>query len=147
MIDSIDHLLGRVHQTDCLPFMRSLPDKCVDLVLTDPPYGIERFKAGDGGNSKKIQSFGDKDTPWNHTKPTAECFQEIFRISKSQIIFGMNNFTLPPSEYFIVWNKGQKMPSFAECELAWTNIRVPAKIIDERFEMDKEHPAQKPINL
>ena len=144
---NITNLLGKIHNCDCLEFMKQLPDKCVDLVLTDPPYGIERFKAKDGGNSKKITSFGDRDTAWNHTKPVDDCFAEIFRISKKQIIFGMNNFNLPPTEYFIVWDKGQKMPSFAECELAWTNIRIPAKIIRNGFECDKEHPAQKPFDL
>ena len=39
-MESIDHLLGKVHNVDCLEFMKQLPDKCVDLVLTDPPYGI-----------------------------------------------------------------------------------------------------------
>jgi DNA modification methylase len=39
-MNDISHLLGRIHQTDCLPFMRSLPDKCVDIVACDPPYGM-----------------------------------------------------------------------------------------------------------
>ena len=38
---SIEHLLGKVHNCDCMELMKQLPDKCVDLVLTDPPYGID----------------------------------------------------------------------------------------------------------
>ena len=45
-MESIDHLLGKIHQGDCLPFMRSLPDKCVDLILTDPPYEISDSRPG-----------------------------------------------------------------------------------------------------
>ena len=59
----------------------------------------------------------------------------------------MNNFELPITEHFIVWDKMQKMPSFAECELAWSSCSTPAKIIRCRFETEKIHPAQKPVEL
>ena len=59
----------------------------------------------------------------------------------------MNNFDLPTTEYYIVWDKGQKLPSFAECELAWSSIHKPAKILFYRFESGKCHPAQKPVEL
>jgi len=140
-------MINKVIQGDCLDVMKNIPDKSIDLVLTDPPYGIERFNRKDGGNSKKIKCFGDRDENWNRYKPTQEMFDEIFRVSKEQIIFGMNNFNLPSTEYFIVWDKMQKMPSFAECELMWCSIRVPAKIIRVRFPSGKYHPAQKPIEL
>ena len=117
------------------------------MLITDPPYGIKRFDASDGGNSKKIKGFGDKDKNWNRDKPTQEIFDQLFRTSSNQIIFGMNNFSLPQTEYFIVWDKGQKMPSFAECELAWCSYKKPAKIIRHRFVMGKVHPAEKPIGL
>ena len=136
-----------LHLGDCLEVMRSMPDKSVDAVITDPPYGIKRFNANDGGNSKKIRGFGDSDKNWNRTKPTQEIVDHLFRISHDQIIFGMNNFSLPQTEYFIVWDKGQKMPSFAECELAWCSYKKPAKIIRHRFVMGKVHPAEKPIGL
>jgi site-specific DNA-methyltransferase (adenine-specific) len=139
--------VNEIYCCDCLELMKLMPDKSVDLVLTDPPYGIKRFNARDGGNSKKIKSFGHTDENWNRIKPTNECFNEIFRVSKNQIIFGMNNFSLPPTEYFIVWDKGQKLPSFAECELIWTSIKKPAKIIRVGFQRNKVHPAQKPVEL
>lgn len=132
---------------DCLELMKDIPDGSIDAVITDPPYGLERFKANDGGNSKKIRSFGDIDTNWNNEKPKKEIFDKIFSVSKNQIIFGMNNFDLPSTEYYIVWDKGQKMPSFAECELAWCSYKKPAKIYKTRFVMGKSHPAEKPINL
>lgn len=146
MLD-IKDIENKILNMDCMDILKQLPDKCIDLVLTDPPYNIKRFNRNDGGNSKKIKSFGDRDKNWNDLPPSKEVFDEIFRISKNQIIFGMNNFELPPTEHFIVWDKMQKMPSFAECELAWSSCSTPAKIIRCRFEMDKIHPAQKPLKL
>jgi site-specific DNA-methyltransferase (adenine-specific) len=141
---------GRVRliNGDCVSYMKGLPDKCFELAVVDPPYGLERFNAADGGNSKKIQSFGDSDKNWNNIKPTTEYFQELFRVSAHQIIWGGNNFNLPQSEYFIIWDKIQMMPSFARCEMAWTNCKVPAKIFAARSQDAKRiHPTQKPVAL
>ena len=133
---------------DNLELMARYPDKYFDLAIVDPPYGLERFKANDGGNSKKITTFGDKDKNWNNIKPTAEYWNELFRVSKNQIVWGGNNFELPTSEYFIIWDKGQMMPSFARCEMAWTNCKVPAKIYAKRSQdLNRIHPTQKPVAL
>jgi len=133
---------------DCMEYMATVPDKYFDLAIVDPPYGLERFKANDGGNSKKITTFGDKDKNWNNIKPTTEYWAELFRVSKNQIVWGGNNFELPTSEYFIVWDKGQMMPSFARCEMAWTNCKVPAKIYAKRSQdLNRIHPTQKPVAL
>ena len=133
---------------DNMELMARYPDNYFDLAIVDPPYGLERFKAKDGGNSKKIKSFGDKDKNWNNIKPTAEYWNELFRVSKNQIVWGGNNFELPTSEYFIVWDKGQMMPSFARCEMAWTNCKVPAKIYAKRSQdLNRIHPTQKPVSL
>lgn len=75
VMENIEHLLGKIHQGDCLPFMRALPDKCVDLVLTDPPYGI-----GFGYN-------GYDDSIENFRKTVIEATKEIIRISKLAAIF------------------------------------------------------------
>ena len=133
---------------DCMIGMARYPDKHFDLAIVDPPYGIDRYKKNDGGNSKKIRCFGDKDKNWNNEKPSDKYFEELFRISKSQIIWGANNFTLPTSEYFIIWDKQQMMPSFARCEMAWTNRKVPAKIYAHRSQdKNRIHPTQKPVAL
>jgi site-specific DNA-methyltransferase (adenine-specific) len=133
---------------DCMDLMEEMPDNYIDLAIVDPPYGIMRFKEKDGGNSKKIKSFGDKEKNWNNIKPDNSYFNELFRISKNQIIWGANNFILPCSEYFIIWDKRQMMPSFARCEYAWTNIKKPAKIYENgRRDLIKIHPTQKPVAL
>jgi site-specific DNA-methyltransferase (adenine-specific) len=135
---------------DCMKAMKNIPDNYFELAIVDPPYGIERFSKNDGGNSKKIKSFGDKNKNWNNIKPKKEYFDELFRVSKYQIIWGANNFNLPTSEYFIIWDKKQMMPSFARCEMAWTNCRKPAKIFEYSLRNRKDkriHPTQKPVAL
>ena len=71
-------------QGDCLELMKRIPDGSVDLVLTDPPYGI-----------------GIAD--WDNEPAKKEIFNEIFRVSKNQIIFGGNFFDLPKTESWIIW--------------------------------------------
>ncbi len=140
--------LSEVYLEDCVTALKRYADNYFDLAIVDPPYGLERFKANDGGNSKKITTFGDKDKNWNNIKPTAEYWEQLFRVSKNQIVWGGNNFELPTSEYFIVWDKGQMMPSFARCEMAWTNCKVPAKIYAKRSQdLNRIHPTQKPTAL
>ena len=144
------HKLNQIILADCMDIMRDIPDKYFELAIVDPPYGIDRYNKNDGGNSNKIKSFGDKDKNWNNIKPDNLYFEELFRISKNQIIWGGNNFKLPLSEYFIIWDKGQMMPSFAQCEMAWTNCKKPAKIFKQRTVEQgriKIHPTQKPVAL
>ena len=78
--------LNTAYQGDCLDFMRDLPDKCIDLVLTDPPYREEKENSPARGMVKfgDMQDFG--------CKLTVEQYNEILRISKHQIIWGANNF-------------------------------------------------------
>jgi site-specific DNA-methyltransferase (adenine-specific) len=63
---------------------------------------------------------------WNAIKPTQEYFDELFRISREQIIWGANNFTLPVSEYFCVWDKQQTVANFASASLTLTSVQCPA---------------------
>ena len=131
--------------------MKDYGDNYFDLAIVDPPYGLERFKANDGGNSNKIKSFGDSDKNWNNVKPKKAYFTELFRVSKKQIIWGGNNFELPTSEYFIIWQKSNAFDfSFAMVEQAWTNIKKPAKIFKRLHVQNKDkrtHPTQKPVKL
>jgi len=142
-----------LHLGDCLEAMRAMPDNSYDLAIVDPPYGLERFKANDGGNSKKIKAFGDKHKNWNNIKPVAEYWEQLFRVSKNQIVWGANNFELPPSEYFLCWNKEQAMPNFATLEYAYVSmgLKKPAKLftysIHKHNQTNKIHPTQKPVKL
>jgi len=134
--------LNRIYQGDCLDLMQEMPDKSVDLVLTDPPYGI-------GIAHNPIRQMHEK-KDWDEKPPSREYFKEIFRISKNQIIFGGNYFRLPPTQCFIIWDKEQPEDfSTGMCEMAWTSFKSPAKLFSERVTggEKKVHPTQKPLSL
>jgi site-specific DNA-methyltransferase (adenine-specific) len=127
--------------------MKRYPDNYFDLAIVDPPYGIERFKKG----GSHVNKYGTENQDWNNIKPTQEYFNELFRVSKFQIIWGSNNFNLPTSEYFIIWQKGNALDfSFAMVEQAWTNVKKPAKLFKYLHVQNNEnriHPTQKPVKL
>ena len=136
---------------DCMNVMAKMPDKCVDLVLTDPPYGIGLSQKTEMGY-KGFNVF--KKSDWDNKIPDVECFNELFRVSKNQIIFGGNYYGLPPTRCVIVWDKGEGFyeRTFAECEVAWTSFNQNSKIFkhDPLANGDykgKQHIAQKPVPL
>ena len=120
------------------------------MAIVDPPYGIERFKKGSLRFDKSEKAKNG--LQWD-VKPSDEYFKELFRVSKNQIVWGANNFIMPPSEYFLVWNKKQTVDNFASAEYAWVSmgLKTPAKIFDygihKHNHIDKIHPTQKPIDL
>jgi site-specific DNA-methyltransferase (adenine-specific) len=150
-------LINKIHNADCLEFMKQLPDKSIDLVLTDPPYGIDyggQLKGkGDGNGGIDKNGWKSWEAPtWDKEKPTKEFFEEIFRISKNQIIWGGNYFNLPISMGWLVWNKGQRNFSLADGELAWTSFNKALRIFDysrgeQLAEETRIHPTQKPLAL
>ena len=146
---------SRVYLRDCMEAMAEFPDNYFDLAVVDPPYGIERFKNVTTTPSSKdvhAKRFQRMETV-NNDKPSDEYWSELFRVSKNQIIWGANNFELPPSEYFLCWNKEQAMPNFATLEYAWVSmgLKKPAKLftysIHKHNQVDKVHPTQKPVAL
>jgi site-specific DNA-methyltransferase (adenine-specific) len=152
--------LNTIYNCDCLEAMKLMPDKSVDLVLTDPPYGKMWTRGVNGIGILKDKNEDDK-TLWDKQIPSREYFDEMFRVSKNQIIFGGNYFTeyLPPSNCWLVWDKlgdlklGEQIP-FAHCELVWTSFNKTVKkytlrqqgFINDNDEK-REHPTQKPTPL
>jgi site-specific DNA-methyltransferase (adenine-specific) len=125
-----------------MALMARYPDKHFDLAIVDPPYGI-------GISSNPVRQQHDKKI-WDNNTPNKEYFNELFRASKEQIIWGGNYFELPASQCFIVWDKKQPENfSLAMCELAYCSISKPAKIFRYSVltERDKIHPTQKPVAL
>ena len=140
---------------DNMELMARYPDNYFDLAIVDPPYGIERFKkvtTTPSAKDKHAKSFQRMESV-NNIKPSLEYWNELFRVSKNQIVFGANNFIMPPSEYFLIWDKKQAMPNFARCEYAWVSmgLKTPAKICEHSIHIhnqtEKIHPTQKPIYL
>ena len=147
--------LSEVYLEDCVTALKRYSDNHFDLAIVDPPYGIERFKNVTTTPSSKdvhAKRFQRMETV-NNDKPSDEYWSELFRVSKNQIVWGANNFELPPSEYFFCWNKQQAMPNFATLEYAWVSmgLKKPAKLftysIHKHNQVDKVHPTQKPIPL
>jgi site-specific DNA-methyltransferase (adenine-specific) len=145
----------QITNEDNMELMARYPDNHFDLAIVDPPYGIERFKNVTTTPSSKdvhAKRFQRMETV-NNDKPSDEYWSELFRVSKNQIVWGANNFELPPSEYFLCWNKEQAMPNFATLEYAWVSmgLKKPAKLftysIHKHNQVDKVHPTQKPVAL
>lgn len=141
---------------DCMEAMKQMPDKAWELAIVDPPYGLERFKHG----GSVVNRYGDEKGAWNNTKPSEEYFNELFRVSKNQIIWGANHFIsrMPfDSSCWIVWDKMNGENDFADCELAWTSFSKAVRQFTFRWAgmlqgnmANKEiriHPTQKPVAL
>lgn len=148
---TISHFKNKIIHGDCLEVMKQLPDKSIDLVLTDPPYGIGADK-GVGRSLKKNSNIIKKDD-WDKEIPSEEIFNQIFRISRNQIIWGGNYFIndLKDTKCFIVLDKSNIPDNFktmSPVELAWTSFSKPSKIFRTSTNTgNKIHPTQKPIVL
>ena len=163
---------NKIHLGDCMDFLREMPDKSVDLVLTDPPYGdAGTYLKGsiDGrfdGRSPKYRrkydivksirtggswaaKYKNKTAAWD-VAPSGKIFDEIFRVSKNQIIWGGNYFKLPPARCFFVWDKKNISENFSMsmCEYAWTSFTGNAKLYRQiPQDSARFHPTQKPVGL
>lgn len=134
------------YNMDCMEYMRSLPDKAFDLAVVDPPYRnqSENQPTKDMRKNGKMSCFGDK--------PKPEYFQELFRVSKNQIIWGANNFDLPSCKGFLVWRKTNIPENFtmSMAEFAWVSegLSTISKVFDfSASGQNRIHPTQKPIEL
>lgn len=131
---------------DNMELMARYPDNYFDLAIVDPPYGIGITNECMGGR-KTIKP--DKNKNWDNEVPTKEYFDELFRVSKNQIIWGGNYFELPISRYFAIWDKGETMygRDFAEAEFAWVNKGGTRIYKNSPNQLLRIHPTQKPEQL
>jgi len=146
-------LLGVLEATceDCIALMARYADKHFDLAIVDPPYGIgaSEMQMGKGKNKQWEKGKG-----WDSKPPTMEYFDELWRVSRRQIIWGGNYFPMPAIGGWIFWDKARdKDVSFADGELAWTNFLTTLKKITVRYDgfigadVERIHPTQKPVAL
>lgn len=169
-----------VYNMDCMDYMRTLPDKAFDLAIVDPPYGIlapkmnmgsapnrhgkgqypgistaermRRVRRDSGAGKLKNRALNTMKCDWDDAPPTQEYFDELFRVSRNQIIWGGNYFPLPPTRGIVCWDKQQPWENFSQWEMAWTSFDCPAKLISlsntgGRNDEQKIHPTQKPVRL
>ena len=134
-----DHAGIVIYHGDCREILPTLAP--VDLLLTDPPYGL-----GIAANPFR-QKFAKQQ--WDAAPVDAPLLQSCVAATKKAIIWGGNYFALPAHQRFFVWDKGQPEDfSSAMCEMAWSNIGGPAKLWRERVVgYHKDHPTQKPVEL
>jgi DNA modification methylase len=135
-----------IYHGDCREIMERVSE--IDLVLTDPPYGIKRdgkaVSTSSHGGTKGFKSYG-----WDSAPANISAMFDIYHFKK-MIIWGGNYFKLPPSGSWLVWDKGQELDQ-ADCELAWTNLKIPIRrLLLNRVALLKDgtqHPTQKPLQL
>ena len=130
---------------DNMQLMARYPDNYFELAIIDPPYGI----GYSGRDGQKTVKYNNK-KKWDNKTPSQEYFDELFRVSKDQVIWGANYFTnfFELGKGIICWFKHQN-GNFAQWEMAYTSIGN-AKHFDRSYQQDqynKIHPTQKPIAL
>ena len=151
--------LNGFYNMDCMEGMKQFPDKYFELAIVDPQYGIS-YARGKNGWGVCENRPDRKDVSWDKKPPDKAYFDELFRVSKSQIIWGGNYFTdkLPVSKCWIVWDKicdTANKSVFADAELAWTSFRKVVKtfklrtmgFISDTKDGARIHPTQKPTEL
>lgn len=178
----LDHCiigLAELHRCDCMNYMEALSDKAFDLAIVDPPYGINvpnmsmgqnknradgwvrgdstavKIKKGrlnSGGGKLKNRLLNQSDIDWDCQIPDDEYFEQLFRVSHNQIIFGGNYFHLPPTRCVVCWDKCQPWENFSQWEMGWTSFDKPAALFSYSNtgganSETKIHPTQKPIKL
>src|SRR3974390_526540 len=142
-----------IYHGDCREILPCLAP--VDLLVTDPPYGIGEAAGKNKSRSKLAVSKDYGCAEWDSSPPPEWVFGLMRSMSTFQIIFGGNYFQLPPSSCWLVWDKVNGETDFADCELAWTNISKAVRRIkwmwhgmlqeDMRNKEFRSHPTQKPV--
>jgi site-specific DNA-methyltransferase (adenine-specific) len=143
---------SEVFNMDCIQGMKQYPDNYFELAIVDPPYGIGMHKAQGNTKQKQKKWLGNE---WDNNTPNKDYWDQLFRVSKNQIVWGANYFMehLESGKKWIVWDKmlDQDQSHF---ELAWTSYIGAERIY--RFSRSKLqgfmnpnrfHPTEKPINL
>lgn len=133
---------------DCLEYMKTMPDKSVDAVVTDPPYGIGINKSNRLSVSRGFgeDSWDEKRLP-EHIKLIRDIFNKI-----PMCLWGGNYYAdvLPISRGWLIWDKVNDKRDFGEAELAWTNMDKVIRIYEKfpvNMDKGKVHPTQKPIEI
>ena len=139
---------------DNMELMARYPDNYFDLAIVDPPYGL-----GIDGQKKSINKNPKHNRKehahknWDNAIPNKEYFNELFRVSKNQIIWGGNYFTeyLKPTKGWVFWYKGQNDLTMSDGEMAWTSFQSVTRQVEinraQLISQNTFHPTEKPYKL
>lgn len=155
--------LNKLYLGDCMDYLKEFPDKYFELAIVDPIYGdVTRggWNKNPHGSDKLAKAGNYTVSLWKQEKTGKDYFDELFRVSKNQIIWGGNYFTTSinkDSQCWIVWDKENGDFSYADCELAWTSFKTAVRQFTYTWHgmlqgnmKDKEiriHCCQKPVAL
>ena len=141
-------ILGNIklYNADNMEVMKTFKDKQFDLAIVDPPFGISITTSG------RLKRYNTDNKTWDDVIPNKKYFDELFRVSKNQIIWGGNYFLehLKNTKCFLIYDKKQPQDiSFASCEMAWTSFESVAKTFyySPMQIKNRIHSCEKPIQL
>lgn len=142
-----------IYHGDCREILPTLEP--VDLVLTDPPYGIGESSKRHESRSKLCKAGGYGQSDWDDKPIPDDLMRIILTAGRYQVVFGGNYYRMEPTSCILVWDKDNFGTDFADCELAWTNFKKAVRKIKFRWSgmlqenmKEKEvrfHPTQKPV--
>ena len=143
-----------LYHCDCMELLKQTPDNYYSLALVDPPYGIGISGQKEVKKGKKSDRKLHVQKNWDNAIPSKEYFNELFRISKNQIIWGANYFVehlTSGHKGWIVWDKMQHGLTMSDCELAYSSFDYPTRVWCKNRCVLKEqktiHPTEKPTDL
>jgi DNA modification methylase len=128
---------------DCREILPEFGDKSFDLVLTDPPYGIDVNKMQPGTGRHTFYRGSD----WDNYRPV-DVVEGLKKLDIPLCLWGGNYYTdiLPPNNKWLIWHKLNDGLSFSEAELAWTNYSMNTRVYSKYVANQvKLHPTEKPL--
>lgn len=149
-VEKMNDMISEVFNEDCMVGMKRYPDKFFDLAIVDPPYAHNSGHAF----TSRLKRYGQ--IQYNDVRPDSIYFNELFRVSKNQIVWGGNYFIsdLYSTKCMIFWYKHQPVDTYADGEIAWTSFQDRhSALIDYKYfgainrEANRCHPNQKPVFL
>lgn len=129
------HPQSQVFNTDCIEYMRTLPDRAFDLAIADPPYGVGADKPTKkptacrqkNGTILEVAAPQYTHKDWDAAIPPPEFFEQLRRVSRHQIIFGANYYGLKGG--MIVWDKLNGENDQFGCEIAFQSFNLRTDIV------------------
>jgi len=131
-----------LYHGDCLTILPTLPK--VDAIITDPPYGLgDRMQGGTWGACPKYREMRQ----WDQVAEQ-QWIDALLVLSVPSVIWGGNNFFVPPSRCWLIWAKQNAVPTMGDFEMAWTNLDRPSKrFVHPVGFHENGHPTEKPTPL